>query len=190
MNKTMRDELKAKMGKVKAQPLLALAYKSAVMSTCGVPVRIAHKSYPPLQALQKKLDDLPVAYETYAYAVVKMYWPWCRDKGMRTVPLRILCGKAAWKRFTDLLETTVDLPTEHQEQWAEMVHAELNAARMYIGAQLNRRLVSIGQIRKMSKWPEPIPDVVAEVERLLAETYGVSGSYDEIIMALMKRRKQ
>ena len=191
MNEAMQSELKKRMGKVAAQPLLALSYKAAVMSICGVPIKVSEKKYPALRALQKKLDDLSVAYDTYAWSIVRVYWDFCKGKGMRSVPLSIFCGKAAWSKFTEILESTVEITTDHDEQWSRMVHAELNAAQMYIGAQLRRRAqITLSMMRRGANQPDPRPEVVAEVQRLLGEIYGVSGTYDEIIVALMKRRKR
>ena len=190
MNETMRDELKKRMSKTASQPLLALSYKSAVMSICGVPTRIAEKDYSRLRSVQKKLDDLNVAYDTYAWTIVKVYWDFCKGKDMRSVPLNIFCGKKAWERFLKILESTVEITTDHDEQWSRMVHAELNAARMYIGGQVSRKMVTLSQMRWGAGQPSPRPEVVAEVERLLGETFGVSGTYDEIIYALIERRKR
>jgi len=188
MNEEMKAELKKRLDKTASQPLLALSYKAAVMSICGVPTRIAEKNYPRLRAVQKKLDDLNVAYDTYAWTIVKVYWDFCKGKDMRSVPLNIFCGTKAWERFLKILESTVEISTEHDEQWSRMVHAELNAARMYIGAQVSRKMVTLSQMRRGAGQSSPRPEVVAEVERLLGETYGISGTYDEIIVALYKRR--
>ena len=189
MNEDMKAELKKRMDKTTSQPLLALSYKAAVMSICGVPVQIAEKHYPRLRAVQKKLDDLNVAYDTYAWTIVKVYWNFCKSKDMRSVPLNIFCGKKAWVRFLKILESTVEISTDNDEQWSRMVHAELNAARMYIGGQVSRKMVTLSQMRRGAGQPNPRPEVVTEVERLLGETFGVSGTYDEMIMALYKRRK-
>ena len=185
-----RSELRKRMARNTSQPLLALSYKSAVLSVCGVPVKVGEKQYPKLKALQTRLDGKGVAYDTYGYTIVRVYWNFCKEHGMNLVPLKIFCGKAAWERFCNILDSTVEISSEHDEQWSEMVHKELSAAQMYIGAQIRGRAVTLSQMRKLAGQPEPSADVVAEAQRLLSESTGTKGTYDEMILSLIERRKK
>jgi hypothetical protein len=193
----LQAQIAKSLGRKKSQPvpLLGYSYQGAVNTICGAPVQIAQKFYAPLKAMMTKLDELVVAYDTFSYTVVQSYWPWCRDQlHMRIVPLKIFCGKAAWDKFAELNESTVKLPTPNEAEWSDMVHKELNAARMYIGAQVNRtlkkgKIVTLTDAREMAHQLNPPEAVVIEAEKLLQMAYGVEGSYNTIITTLMDRRK-
>jgi hypothetical protein len=154
-------------------------------------VGIKKTDHPRILERQQMLDEEGIAYDTYAYTVVKAYWKWAKSKGMKVIPIAMFCGDAAWEKFCEIEASTVKLETAGDEHWNLAVHSELMAAKMYISGKLDFRFALVlGLAREFAHSVDPSPSVVAEVERLVGMVYGVEGSYDEIAKELKRRRHE
>jgi hypothetical protein len=176
----------------KLPPALAYSYQSALSEICGVHNRsFKQADFDKILERQRMLDDLGVAYDSFAYTVVKSWYTWCKTQGIHGVPLNIFLGENAWERFLKMRDSTVKLDTPGEGQRNLAIHNELTAAKLYIDARLNRRFaMTLGIARSMMQAGEPEPDIVEEVETLLSMVYGCSGDYDTIAKTLIRKRRE
>lgn len=189
--KTLEKAMAAAKGLQKTlEPALAYSYRAACINICRVQhINISKKDHPKILDRQRMLDAKGIAYDTYAYTVVKTYWQWAKEKGMKVIPISMFCGDAAWERFCELEDSTVRLETASDEHWNLAVHSELMAAKMYIGGKLDFRFaLTLDLAREFAHSVDPSRSVIAEVERLVGMMYGVEGSYNEIARELKERR--
>lgn len=171
-------------------PALAYSYISAISTICHRRVQVGKKDFDRVRERQEQLDKLGEAYDSYAYTVVGAWHAWCKERGMNTIPLNIFLGNAAWIRFTET-RSTVRLETPGDEHWNMAVHGEMMAAKLYVDARLNCQIMDLNLARQKAFCnSKPTKEVISEVERLLAEIYGCSGSYDEIAAELKRRRSE
>lgn len=170
-----------------AEPALAGSYRNAISAFCGASIQISEKDHPKFRARQTDLDGIDAAYDTYAYTVVKSWWPWCKKQGWRTVTVGIFCGKKAWARFT---KSYVRIESAAEDSWNILVHAEVMAARMYIGAQISKNSLPISQARRLAR-SDPTDEIVSETLKLLNLVFDMNEpNYDAIIKCILGRRNR
>lgn len=176
----------------KLPPALAYSYQSALSEICGIHNRnFKQADFDKILERQRKLDEIGVAYDSFAYTVVKSWYEWCKTQGMHGVPLNIFLGERAWKRFLKMQDSTVRLDTPGEGHRNLAIHNELMAAKMYIDAKLSRRFaMTLPIVRSMVQAEDPEPDVVEEVESLLSMVYGCTGDYDAIAKELIRKRRE
>ena len=81
-----------------SEPALCASYRQAIKTVCGRFVRTKESDHKKFLARQRQLTAEGEAFDTYAYTVVKEWWPWCNKKKMGTVPVGIFCGPKAWHK--------------------------------------------------------------------------------------------
>ena len=174
-----------------SEPALCACYRQAIKAVCGRFVRIKDTDYPKFLARQRQLTKEGEAFDTYAYTVVKEWWPWCSQKKMGTVPVGIFCGPKAWSKYVSTRKH-VRIESPIDTDWNILVHNEMNAARIYIGAALRPAPMSIARARELSKGElHPSQEVIDEVVRLLNLLYARDAeaeTYDEIYQQIQPRK--
>lgn len=107
---------------------------------------------------------------------------------MQTVSIGIFCGKKAWDRFLEMMDSTVRLTTASDDNWNAALHNEMTAARIYISTNLRKQAVSLKYLRHHLKCTNPREDIMTEALRLLNMAFDTNAqSYDDIIYDLAKR---
>jgi hypothetical protein len=171
-------------------PAICTSYKDAVKDVCGRVVYVGKKEYARMRSLQKRLDNVGVAYDVYAYTVVRQWWEWCKSKGMHSVPVNVFCGNKAFDRFTETLEwqPTVSMETRADAIDNVAMHNELTAARMFVDWTIRGIDRPIREARKRLSAltgpaiMDPSDAIIVEVCGLLGNVYGCTNArtYDDI----------
>lgn len=178
-----------------AVPPLATAYVNAVESVCGRRPWLHGKYGSMFKKRQRQLSKLGVSIDEFASAVVKVWWPWCKDRNMKVVPVGLFVGDKAWSRFKDMVEQTyVSIDDNRLDELSDVIAYEHQCALLYIGS---RGAYTWKSIHGMCKHllPESYGGVISSVVKLMAmdhvlamlgELYGVpdAETYDDIMDAL------
>lgn len=177
-----------------AKPPLAMAYENAVKLVCKKQSRVGKDKYERFNAVQSALDEAQVEYDEYAYAVVKSWWGWCRDKmGWKTVPINVFLGEKAIASFNKYMESTVRLETTVEAEFNAQVAQEVNAATLYIATKAENPTSAIimKDCRRMTGYKgHTSPEILEEAVRLLADMYDCKHAtcLTDIAMHLRKTR--
>ena len=178
---------------ISPEPLLAAAYRAAVMSVCAVDyVYIGEWDYPKFTNRQHDLDDEGIEYSDYAASVVKTWWGWCKMHGMLIVSAPIFCGPKAFARYKRDLgrHKHVEIDTLADDVHHMRVAEESIVAQVYVGWYPSMTLDRVRNILRPAQTYPPEPDVAAEVLDLMNMAYGFDAeSYKQLASDLLYRRE-
>ena len=116
--------------KLSIAPLLVTAFRNATSNICGAYPAVSTKLYSAFMNRMHDLDDLDIAYDVYAYGVIVLWYPWCKERGMRSVPARLFVGDKAFERFSRLQYAKVD--TRNDTDMAALLYDEQMVAQYYL----------------------------------------------------------
>ncbi len=169
---------------IEPEPLLAAAYRAAVIVVCGVDyMRIKQWDYNRFRLRQKELDADGIAYDDYATSVVKSWWGWCRLQGMRTVSVPIFCGLKALERYhrDKIRHPHVEITTLAEDTHQARITEETLVVELYIGGYPLTTLLHVRDIVANFQVYPPEPDIVEEVLDLMNRAYGFDAKdYDQL----------
>jgi len=161
---------------------------------CKWQSRVGKDKYERFSRLQSALDKAQVEYDEYAYAIIKQWWTWCRDKmGWKTVPINVFLGEKAIASFNKYLDSTVRLETAVETEFNEMVAQEVNAATLYIAtvAERDGSVTTMWDCRRKLGYKGHLsPEIMEEALRLLTDMYDCKDATSYLDIAKHLRKGQ
>lgn len=132
---------------------LSRYYRQANEEVFGVSPFIRPEYESKFSVLEDDLREMGVSPKTYAFTVVRVLQPWARNKGMKTIPINVFCGKFAFDKFLKVHKTeTVEIVEE--DDFDKMLYSELLVVRAYIHA--NTKNGNVVRLRKVVEELQPM----------------------------------